>query len=280
MIELLRALAVLCEPPSPQQARIAQTLELAWDPSAAAHTELFIFELPPYASVYLGGEGKLGGDAAARIAGFWRALGHTPPAEPDHLAALLGLYAGLAEHERDEPDGPRRLLWRHARGALLHEHVRSWIDPYLDRLDELAPEHHRAWSALLRATLEREAAELEAPARLAAALRDAPALEPPQRVGGTAFLDQLLAPCRTGVILVRSDLARLARELGLGLRIAERRYVLGALLAQDAGGTLGWIAAEAAARAKRHRTAFWRERATRSAGILERAAVEARAVAA
>ena len=36
----------------------------------------------------------LGGEARDRIAGFWRALGLVPPPEPDHLAVMLGLYAG------------------------------------------------------------------------------------------------------------------------------------------------------------------------------------------
>ena len=39
----------------------------------------------------------MGGLARERIAGFWNAVGLTPPPEPDHLAALLGLYASLTE---------------------------------------------------------------------------------------------------------------------------------------------------------------------------------------
>jgi len=97
--EVLRALAVLCESPHPSHARVAEALDLGSTPSAADHTQAFVLGAVPYASVYLGPEGMLGGEAADRVAGFWRALGYVPPPEPDHLAALLGLLATLTEAE-------------------------------------------------------------------------------------------------------------------------------------------------------------------------------------
>ena len=44
--------------------------------SDAEHTEVFVLNCPPYASVYLGPDGALGGEGADRAAGFWRASGH------------------------------------------------------------------------------------------------------------------------------------------------------------------------------------------------------------
>jgi TorA maturation chaperone TorD len=95
-VDVLRALAVLVEPPTDGHAAIAEALGVGPAPDAATYSDVFLFQLYPYASVHRGSEGMLGGEAAARIAGFWRAVGRTPPAEPDHLAALLGLYASLA----------------------------------------------------------------------------------------------------------------------------------------------------------------------------------------
>lgn len=59
---------------------------------------------PRYASVYLGPDGALGGEGTDRAAGFWRAIGITPPAEPDHLTALLSLYGDAAAGTRRPPD--------------------------------------------------------------------------------------------------------------------------------------------------------------------------------
>src|SRR3982751_5490214 len=132
-MELFRALAVLVEPPVAEAARVAEALELGPMPGAATYTELFVFELYPYASVYLGAEGMLGGEARDRVAGFWRALGETPPAEPDHLSLMLALYARLVEMEEHAAVGVRRETWRGARKAFLWEHILSWLPLYLDK---------------------------------------------------------------------------------------------------------------------------------------------------
>ncbi len=66
--ELLRSLGVLCEPPEAAHVAIAEALCLPGRIDAADHTELFGFQLVPYASVYLGAEGMLGGEAADRVA--------------------------------------------------------------------------------------------------------------------------------------------------------------------------------------------------------------------
>lgn len=149
-MELFRALAALVEAPGSGHARIGRVLGLPGEPDPAAFTELFVLQLYPYASVHVGAEGMLGGEARDRVAGFWRALGRKPPAEPDHLAVLLALYATLAERESAERDPTRRPLWRNGRHALLWEHLVSWLLPYLDRVAELAPPFYRAWGELLQ----------------------------------------------------------------------------------------------------------------------------------
>ena len=274
-MELFRALGALCEPPTPAHRRLAEALRLRDEARNADYTELFLFQLYPYASVYLGDEGKLGGEARDRVAGFWRALRLVPPAEPDHLAALLGLYASLAEQERAETDEARRLLRREARRALLHEHLLTWTGPYLDKLDELAAPFYREWGALLRAALAAAVQELGPAATLPAALREAPSLERPSAVGGAVFLDQLLAPVRTGFILVRDDLVVAARQLGLGVRVAERRFVLESLVGQAPAATLRWLSTYAAGWSLRHDSTFWSGRAAAAAALLSDAADEA-----
>src|SRR3954470_18741780 len=100
-MELFRALAVFSEPPDRAGvARVAEALGLGETPGASAYTGVFVFQLYPYASVYVGDEGMLGGEARDRVAGFLAALGlEGHPPEPDHLAALLGAYASLCAAE-------------------------------------------------------------------------------------------------------------------------------------------------------------------------------------
>lgn len=267
----------MAESPGPETERVAHVLELPGRADVAEHTDLFGLQLWPYASVYAGAEGKLGGEARDRVAGFWRALHLTPPAEPDHLAALLGLYASLAESEAAEHDPARQELKRSSRQALLWEHLLSWLPPYLARLQAIASPFYRAWGGLLGEALGAEARASGPPARMPLHLREAPALPDPAADGAEAFLAGLLTPVRTGMILVRDDLRRAARDLGLGLRQGERAYVLKALLGQEPAATLEWLAREAAAWKGIHDSmpeelepvrGYWSERARTSAALI------------
>jgi TorA maturation chaperone TorD len=254
LMELFRALACLVEPPRTESARVADALGLGALPTADEYTETFVFQLYPYASVYLGAEGMLGGEARDRVAGFWRALALTPPAEADHLAVMLALYARLCELEDDADEARARESWRAARKAFLWEHLLSWLPAYLSKLAEIATPFYAQWGALLQDALDAEASTVGRQASLPLHLRESPGLSDP-RVGSTDdFLRSLLAPARSGLILVRADFLRAARELGIGTRIGERRFVLKSLFEQDARGALGWLGREADAWAARHRT--------------------------
>lgn len=281
-MELVRTLGVLCEAPAPEHDAIASALGLP-APDPEEWTRVFMLELPPYASIYLDAEGMIGGEARERVAGFWRALALAAPAEPDHLASLLGLYAALAEAERDQTDPARRALCREARAALLWEHLASWLPAYLDAFEALSGDAYSAWARLLREALAEEAGRLGQPAALPAQLRAAPPLALDADAGLDELVGALLVPVRTGLVLAPADLGRVARELGLGLRLGERRTVLRTLLAQDPAGTCRWLATEAELRAARPEPAwlasviagFWTERAAAAAVLLSELAVAA-----
>lgn len=301
-VELIRGLAVLAEPPAEEHARISRALDLPAPPTPPDYSDLFLFQLYPYASVHLGPEGMMGGEARSRVAGFWRALGYDPPGEPDHLAALLGLYAALAEAEtrlsaeirrggealrsaETRPDGgPRRnggvspsaeaRLVRESRRALLHEHLAPWVFAFLARVRELTTGVYGTWAELLeevlRADVDADAgaqiradvslpqggseslpesgSELPvapAPSELPLHLRSAPPLPDPRDEGAEAFVTGLLAPVRSGAILTRADLARIAAACDVGLRAGERRYALEHLLAQEPTSVLRALGDEA-----------------------------------
>jgi TorA maturation chaperone TorD len=275
-IELLRALAVMVEPPSPKTALITEILNLGEIPTASEHTELFRLELVPYASVYAGAEGAIGGEARDRVAGFVRALGESPPEEADHLSFLLAFYARLAEQENAVVGGEhdRRAAIRRARVAFLGEHLLPWLPPYLDKLADLAPAPYRRWQELLRDVLKDEAAAaLGAIPELPLHLRAAPEW-PASTETMDPWLDALLAPVVSGIILTRADLDRAGRDLGLGLRAAERRVTLRSFLAQAPESVFRWLASEATTWQARHAAwepitgdiaRFWRRRAERTA---------------
>jgi hypothetical protein len=223
-----------------------------------------------------------GAAARDRVAGFWRALGLVPPTEPDYLPVMLSLYARLCELENNERvDAPRAAEhWRVARKAFLWEHLLAWLPAYLTKLSETAPPFYARWSSLLQEALTEEAREIGPQGTLPLHLRAASCMSDPRGAGGGTeeFLQTLLAPARSGMLLTRSDLGRAARTLGLGSRIGERKFILKALLGQNARSTLGWLAGEAARWAKRHRAQppvfrsvsdWWAARAENTASLLD-----------
>lgn len=273
MSEALRALGVLVEPPCAEHAAIAAALELPPPPTADEHAAVLGFQLPPYASIYLGVEGMLGGEARDRIAGFWRALGTQPPHEPDHLSVLCAAATALAHADR--PAGRRTADPRvsTARGALYWEHLASWMTPYLGALRRVGSPFYAAWADTLDAVLAAEAEALGPPPVLPLALRTAPAPSgPPADLD--ALVGSVLAPVRIGMVIARGDLARCAAALGLGLRAGERRFALRALLAQDAAAVLRWLAGEARRQAGTYDerspiARWWRGRAWQAAHWLD-----------
>lgn len=270
--DLFRALGTLSEPAGPGHAAVASALRLGNLPASGEYADVFLFNAYPYSSVYLGAEGMMGGEARDRVAGFWRALGLVPPAEPDHLAALLGLYAALLDGEARAVAGGDAVTteaWRRSRKALLWEHLASWLPPYLEKVATLAAPFYARWARLLADALDAEIVDVGPAEVLPLQLRAAPALPDLDDAGGT-WVAALLAAVRTGVVLTRWDLHRAAAALGLGVRVGERAFVLRSLLEQDAGVTVDWLADEAARAASRHAraerqlgavAAFWQRRA-------------------
>lgn len=239
--DLLRALAVLAERPGHGDgpARIAAALDLAPVPDDVSWTQVFVFNLYPHASVYLGPEGQVGGEAADRVAGFFRALDAVPPRDVDAVPTLLAAWAEL--RDRAAGDDPRAAR---AEATLVHEHLRSWLPLVLGRMVTLAPAPWPDWARLVLAALR--GGTTDGP-DLPLHLREAPTFTDPRVAdtggdGGESLVDQLLVPVRCGFVLTTTDLRRCAHETGLGLRLAERRYVLGQLLGQDVATTLHWLA--------------------------------------
>jgi TorA maturation chaperone TorD len=247
--ELLRALGALVADTPARTSPVARSLGLpAW--TAAEHTELFVLSLPPFASIHLSADGKLGGEATDRVAGFWRVLGLAPPADPDHLGAILALYAELGDASMSAREPRTRDRLDRARETVLWEHLWSWLPGYLQAADTEAASAE-PWVRLMRRALIAEAQRSRQPTALPLALRTAP--EPVSAaLGYEQLLDALTARMRTGCVLTYRDVASGARQLGLGLRRGERRFALKAMIDQDPALTLGWVADQAQTWVTRH----------------------------
>jgi TorA maturation chaperone TorD len=268
--ELLRALGAVADSPAAARA-VAPALGLP-PLTEAEHTEAFVLNLPPYAAVYLGPDGALSGEGADRVAGFWRALAITPPTEPDHLTALLALYANLAEAATDTHSAPTAAALNRSRVALLAEHLWPWLPAYLDAATDLDLPALTAWATLTQRALTAEHAAAQA--RLPLALREAPA--PPTAEGTPRDLvAALTTPAASGLVLTRRRLAQGAGQASVGHRIGERRFTLLAMLEQDPAATLTWLAAEARRWHSRHAarpdqtSQWWAARAGHTATLLD-----------
>jgi hypothetical protein len=283
--ELLRALGAMAD--SPAGARTAGRALGLPDLDGRQHADAFIMNCPPYASVYLGPDGALGGEGADRVAGFWRAIGVAPPAEPDHLTALLSLYASLGEASAGARRPATATALARARAALLREHLWPWLPGYLDAVSGLGVPALTAWARLTRRAI---AAEVGAhhgaepgTGRLPLALRAAPGM-PDAGAGLSGVAGALVTPVRSGIVLTRHRLAAGAGEAGVGCRIGERRFALRAMLEQDPAATLSWLSGESGRWARRHArrapadavTRWWAGRAARTQRLLRQLADAAR----
>lgn len=241
-MDVMKALGELAEAPGPEQIRTARMLGLPGEPIRAEYTDLFVVQLYPYASVYLNSVGQLGGEVQDHIAGFWRILRQPVPRDPDHVATLFATYAQLTARVENDAEPYVQELARQMRHAFLWEHIVSWILPFTARVRELGSPTYRGWATLVLDALEAEAAAAGQPALLPLHLRKAPAL--PVNPGVADIVDTLFTPARSGIILTRADLARCARDLGIHMRVAERRYTLATLFTHDSARVRHWLASE------------------------------------
>jgi TorA maturation chaperone TorD len=269
--ELLRALGALCAIAPPASGHISAALGTA--PMAPAeHTRLFVLDLPPYASVYLSSDGRIGGEVAEAAAGMWRVLGLSPPAEPDHLSALLALYAELCHAGATCRTALARQRLRHASAALRAEHLDPWLGMYLYGASTYPGA--KPWVELCRAALNAGPRPTGEPV-LASSLRSAPTvLQPDADLG--QVLDSLVTPARCGLLLTHRDLEVAGEEIGLGVRRSERRLALRSMLEQDAEATFVWLAGHARAWSAAHLqnpidplcASWWSRRAAEAASAL------------
>ncbi len=274
---MYRALGSLIESPVAEHERLALALGLPEVPAATEHARVVRMQRHPYASVYLGAEGMLGGEVRDRVTGFRRAVGlqEEAGAEADHLASLLSLLASFDSWRLEESGAARQALLVQARDTLAWEYLLSWTGPYLASFAGCGAVFYAEWAALLGRALHEFCEEAEFPGRLPEALRTAPSFPDPAEASAQELVAALLSPLQSGMIVLRDDLERLAEEAGLAMRAADRRTVVRGLLAQEPKTALEWFASHAhgcaqraGERGPRRIGQWWRKRALRTADLL------------
>ncbi len=274
--ETLRALACVADSLVLPSLSLTNALGIATIDSAE-HTETFILSCPPYASIHLGAEGKLGGEALDRVAGFWRVIGLTPPNEPDHLSILISLYAELGDAEANSKQEKTTHQLKRVRETLLWEHLWSWVPGYLDAVINLDTKTLTPWANLLAKALHDETHRANPALSLPMALKQA--ADPLTADSTDGLLDSVIAPIRSGIILTRNDLRDASSRLGVGCRIGERRFTLRSMLEQDPHATVSWLRDESLRWASQHSAhpkvlggdprTWWASRALASASTLD-----------
>ena len=117
----------------------------------------------------------------------------SPPAEPDHLTALLALYASLGEAAAQARRPATAQALTRSRQVLFAEHLWPWLPAYLDAVAELAVPALAAWAELSRRAIAAEFSAQPAWPRLPLALRAAPG-----DIGeGRRLVDALTTPVRS-----------------------------------------------------------------------------------
>lgn len=262
----LAAESIAAEPDEALLAILAEVPDLAphATPEAAArHTHVFMLNVYPFASVYLGGDGALHGERAAFTRDVLRALGlraeERGGVAADHLAVALDALAALLEREADADDAVEAARARHAQRTVLGEHLLPWIPHVLGAVERVDDGLYAAVARRLRATLARHAARL-ATLEDEVAPAPTPAAPEPDASAPDDPLAWLAAPARCGMFLARDDLAALAAEAGLPARIGGRRFVLrelGRAAVSDAETVALGDALAAFARARRCELLAW-----------------------
>ena len=123
---------------------------------------------------------------------------------------------------------------------------------YLTKFLGTAAGFYSRWGVMLLKALVGEIMAVGEQEHLPLSLREAPGLIDPRSGTAEEFLQSILTPVRSGMIITRADLTGAARKLNLGLRRGERKFALKSLFAQDASGVFDWLMAETATWAQHH----------------------------
>ncbi len=209
------------------------------DELAAQHYSQLGHELLPFAGVYLGNDGLVGGGTAGAVLRSAHAVvGIDCPDDPspDHLGQVLRLMAVLVDAQLDAishgDDADARTL-RHWQRRVLDEAVLPWMPPLAAAL---AGRSASLWTRAIEmaiGVLAQHRAEDPGLPSIVGNCGDEDSLElllDQPGTGLTTIATMLTTPARCGVYLTRGDLAEVARRCELPRGFGTRRGMLEKIL--------------------------------------------------
>jgi TorA maturation chaperone TorD len=194
---------------------------------ALAYAEVFLLNVPPYGTVFIGDHGELNSPEAEWVAQLYEAHGYRPleldeVAAPDHIGLCLGFLA-----EAGSAQVADFLPW-----------LRTWAPVTCLAVghDPAAPPFYRDLAAVtLEALLAQPGPSRRGPRPPGTAGHTLFQWQGEDEVSLGAIVRYFLTPARCGLFLSRARLGALARELGIGLPFGSRFDVARQLFAACGG---------------------------------------------
>ncbi len=204
------------------------------DHAAADHYQLFGHTLFPYESIYLDGEGLLGGSLTNAVQRFLGVMGYGglfDDSSPDHLGHELG---GLAYLCRQEAELLQRAETSEAAGIrasqreFLESHLLRWLLPALIAIEQHGSRFYCAMAALtldLMGEHYEELIEGAAEPLYQFKLPSPPALLENDATGLREIARYLVTPPYSGMVMSRESITRMARRLQLPRGFGNRQQM-------------------------------------------------------
>jgi TorA maturation chaperone TorD len=121
------------------------------DEAAAAHHNLFRFNVFPFQAIFRDASGLLGGEESGRVRAAYAEAGFRVDAEPDQIGHELGLLAFLCGAEAEARQDGREEAAAHARRlqkGFLQAHLLLWLPPFAAALERAGQPFYAALAAL------------------------------------------------------------------------------------------------------------------------------------
>ena len=211
------------------------------DEMAAAHHQLFAFNLYPYASIFLDPSRLLGGQVTNEMEAVYQQAGYeeNSAVDPDHLGQAFGFLAFLSEREATALDsGQAATAVQQAQFHFLDNHLLPWLIPAVIAIQQQEDAFYRELARLALGLAADhfevlKTAELPQTSIPLPTLTGQTAEQPTLEDGRTGLRDiarYLITPIQSGIYLGRSDINRLARRISLPHGFGSREQMLQTLL--------------------------------------------------